>query len=301
MQIKWHEINTLKSGLGTASVVEISDIELLCDLLSKHRGQSGFRVLGYGSNLIGSDIDTGYTVVRLKRDGEFGRIVRKPEGDVIAGGACSLRTLADSWCRLGYGGGMAKLAGIPGTLGGALKMNAGANGVEMSRFVIEMHGVNLKDGVSWEWCIDDGKDGWGYRRSPVPDDVVITEAVLQGGCFNGEADRPEDIVFEMNRRASATPRGRSAGSIFRNPSEGSSAGKLLELAGCKGLAIGNAKVSEEHANWIVNVSGEPVRSSDILFLMHEMCQRVEARFGVKLVPEVRIADGNGIHSIGELS
>ena len=168
-------------------------------------------------------------------------------------------------------------------------MNAGANRFEISQFVTAMDGIDIREGTPWSWrkCEENASD-WSYRTSPVPKTVLVTSAEFQLESVSPESELML-IQSERQRRKNVTPRGLSCGSVFRNPPE-APAGKLLEQAGCKGLSVGVFSVSEQHANWIVNLSGRPGRAEDCITLVNEMRRRVEAQTGIVLRTEWRFAD-----------
>ena len=200
-----------------------------------------------------------------------------------------LRAMILEAAKSGYGG-MAALSGIPGTVGGALAMNAGANKSDIGRFVTAMDGIDLRNGAKWHWHRNEANQSeeWGYRSSPVPRHVILTTAELHFSRV-----RPEDelalIELERKRRIEVTPRGLSCGSVFRNPPQ-APAGQLLDQAGCKGLSVGAFSVSEQHANWIVNLTGKEGAAEDCKQLVAEMHHRVREQFGVELTTEWRFAD-----------
>lgn len=276
MKKYWHELSTLRAGLGQVEYVEIFPDAVPSFLIGNCRPVF---VVGRGSNLVGRDDDWPGIIVKL--------VGTPPEiqdsGRVKVSSGYSLLALAD-WCARESLGGLAPLCGIPGSIGGALKMNAGANGIEIGEFAEAIDGIVLGDGSSWHWQAGDG--GWGYRKSPVPEGVLVTSAVLSLRPGDAEAEI-EAVKNECRRRAKVTPRGCSVGSIFRNP-EGCehAAGWYLEMAGCKALKRGNLQVSEQHANWIVNLSGQPASAADFHALRDEMRQAVLTQFGIDLVSEV---------------
>jgi UDP-N-acetylmuramate dehydrogenase len=178
------------------------------------------------------------------------------------------------------------LGGIPSTFGGALAMNAGAYGQE------------ILDVLAWAEVVEsDGSqrrlERWevegGYRWSVLGRGRIVTcaELALQAQDRETLRRRVHEVVV---RRREALPGEPNAGSIFRNP-PGDFAGRLLELAGCKGLRQGGAEVSHRHANVVVNAGG--ATAADVRFLVAEMARRVRERFGVKLELELKILDCSG--------
>lgn len=281
----WYELSALRAGLGTVWQVHLQEASALSEVLAWGH-ERGLRLLplGGGTNFIGMD-DAEAKVAVLRLGGAVEEVRPDDDGGVQVGAGQSLGGLLVRLARCGWGG-MSALSGIPGTLGGALAMNAGANGSEMAPFVDKLFGVKMTDGTSWTWRR--GAGGWGYRTSPVPADVMLTHARLRLRPVE-TTQEVAAIAAERARRARVTPKGLSCGSVFRNPA-GQVAGRLLQDAGCKGLKRGNFSVSEEHANWIVNLTGQPGAAGDCHGLLQEMRRRVYARFGVMLAPEWRLAD-----------
>jgi UDP-N-acetylmuramate dehydrogenase len=176
------------------------------------------------------------------------------------------------------------MAGIPGTIGGAVVMNAGTREGEISDSILE---VRLFDGKTIQW-VPAEKLGLAYRSTSLPMDHVILEARFGLTASTEEAVRSKIRVLKA-RRDGRQPGGLpSAGCWFKNP-EGDSAGRLIDLAGMKGQRIGNAQVSEVHANFFVNLGG--ASTSDFLTLAHIVREAVHERFGVVLEEEVRIING----------
>ena len=179
------------------------------------------------------------------------------------------------------------MCGIPGTLGGAVRMNAGANRAEISQFIQEMNGFHLADGSTYCWKKGDG--GWAYRTSPVPQGVIITSVTLELPRVETEPEL-ELIRQEKERRAAVTPKGRSAGSTFRNPLP-AIAGILLENAGCKNIRCGNVHVSGQHANWIITEPVDsPASEQDYLSVLMQMKQAVFRNHKINLQTELCFAD-----------
>jgi len=181
---------------------------------------------------------------------------------------------------------MALLSGIPGSLGGACVMNAGANGAEIGSFVVSMRGFSLLDGAPWTWTRRQG--GFAYRTSPVPREVLVTSLELELPVCEDKDEYRAAIAAEKKRRREKNPPMASAGSVFKNPGQGAPpAGKLLEECGCKELQRGELMVSPMHANWIVNPNARPASAKDAEWLVAEMQRRVQEKFNITLVPEWR--------------
>lgn len=234
-------------------------------------------IMGNGSNILVSD--KGIRGLVIKISGDFSGY--EISGNVIkAESGALLSTLAKAAQKSGLSG-MEFAGGIPGTLGGAVYMNAGAYGGEMSGIVKSV--TYLKNGEIKK--IEDGF-GFGYRRSIFADlGAVILEAELE--LKNGN---PEEIKAKMEdyktRRTEKQPLSMpSAGSVFKRP-EGHFAGRLIEDAGLKGFQIGGAKVSEKHSGFIVNTGGATAK--DVLALIRYIQKTVKEKFDVELETEVKI-------------
>jgi len=235
--------------------------------------------LGAGSNLLVADVGVRGTVLCLK--GNLGKVLFAEGGSVVAESGAMLPRFA-VLCALSGLSGVEELAGIPGTVGGGVTMNAGAYGRSIGQ-ILEWAEVVSFDG---KLVRVPGKEiGWSYRECRLPVPGILVRAGFR------LAPSPTDRVFarmkERNetRRASQPWGKRTFGSIFRNP-EGAEAGRLLDGAGMKGAREGDLSISEKHANFMVN---RGVGSSrDALRLMERCREAVLRRYSVNLVPEVRI-------------
>jgi UDP-N-acetylmuramate dehydrogenase len=239
-------------------------------------------VLGSGSNLLVAD--EGFRGLALKLDGELVAIERDGER-VRCGGGARLPSAAARIANWGLSG-LEFGVNIPGTVGGAVRMNANAYGGELGR-VLEWVEVATAGGLERR---TPDRLGFSYRSSNLRDGEVVARA-----GFHLEPGDPERIKREMGemrtRRHEAQPSGiKPFGSTYKNPeaepAEGRTAGQLLEAAGCRGLQVGGARFSDKHANFVEN-TGEAT-TADVLALMAEGRRRVHERFGVVLEPEVQL-------------
>ncbi|ACA20951.1 UDP-N-acetylenolpyruvoylglucosamine reductase [Methylobacterium sp. 4-46] len=235
-------------------------------------------VIGLGSNLIVRDGGVRGLVIRLGGRA-FGSI--EIEGDTVrAGAAVPDVRLARAAAEAGLDG-MAFYRGIPGSVGGALRMNAGAHGGETTDVLVEARGVTREGEIR---RFGHAEMGFSYRHAAVPESVVFTGALFRG--------RPGDraaILAEMDRvtaaREAAQPiRERTGGSTFKNP-EGRKAWQLIDAAGCRGLRRGGAQVSEMHCNFLINTGG--ASAAEIEGLGEEVRARVRAQSGVELHWEIK--------------
>jgi UDP-N-acetylmuramate dehydrogenase len=234
-------------------------------------------VVGAGSNLIVRDGGVPGIVIRLGRG--FNAIGVEPEHRLRAGTAM-LDVMVSRAARDAGIAGLAFYSGIPGTIGGALRMNGGAYGGETKDVLIEARGVDRQGNVR---VYSNAEMGFSYRHSGVPDDVVFTQALFQGRAGETEAVAAEMAEIKKKREASQ-PRNRTGGSTFKNP-PGMSAWKLVDDAGCRGLQVGQAKVSDLHSNFLINLDG--ASASDIETLGETVRARVKQHSGVELEWEIK--------------
>ncbi len=238
-----------------------------------------YMIVGNGSNLLVGD--HGYRGVIVHLGEEFKKV--EVNGDtIIAGGSALLSAVAETACKAELTG-FEFAAGIPGTVGGAMVMNAGAYGSEMGDVVVSVD-LLTPDGEIVTRSVSEMD--FGYRKSILQRDrstVIGTVFSLKKGDQTEIRSRMNELM-EM-RRAKQPLNFPSAGSTFKRP-EGFFAGKLIMDAGLGGYMIGGARISEKHCGFVVNAGN--ATAEDILDLIHEVQEKVQARFGVRLEPEVRI-------------
>jgi UDP-N-acetylmuramate--alanine ligase len=278
----WAGLTTLGVGEGHPLVVRPTTNEGLRSVLRfSHEWSMPVRVLGRGSNLVGTDRPDLCLWLRFEQ-GEYQSISRGSSGASLGAGV----TLSRGLEQLGNSGdipaGLMPLACIPGTVGGAVRVNAGADGVCIGEHVLSVRGLGV-DGQAWERS--GAAVSWGYRCTDIPADVVLTEVVLRRGSDDSGTCRKR-LNEAREARCRRQPVGRSAGSVFRNP-PGNSAGQLIEMAGCKGLRVGGCQVSEKHANWFLADKG--ASESDVIELLLRVQREVFRRSVVVLAPEVEFA------------
>jgi len=276
-------LTTVRAG-GPARMFARADSEVRLVELLAHARATGARVgvVGSGSNLLVSDV--GFEGLVLKMEGKLAELER--DGDrVLCGAGVRLPSAAAKTAGWGLSG-LEFGVNIPGTVGGAVRMNANAYGGELARTL--------------EWvaiCTADGAErrapdqlGFSYRRSNLGEGEVVSRA-----SFRLSSADPNDVkatLAEMRgKRRDAQPSGiKTFGSTFKNPddprAEGRTAGQLLEAAGCRGLEVGGARFSPDHANFVENTGDASTR--DVLELMAAGRRRVHVAFGVVLEPEVQI-------------
>lgn len=243
-------------------------------------------VVGKGSNLLVADrgfpglavlLGEGFAQVDITGDPQGG------DADVVvrAGGAAPLPVLARRTAAAGLRG-LEWAVGVPGSVGGGVRMNAGGHGSDMAASLVRVRVFDLATGDDWVMPVADL--ALGYRSSCIEPSQVVVWAELT--ATPGDADAATAEISEIVRwRREHQPGGQNAGSVFTNP-PGDSAGRLVDAAGCKGLRIGSAEVSTKHANFI---QADPDGAADdVLALVREVQRRVEESFGVHLEPELRL-------------
>ena len=240
-------------------------------------------LLGGGTNLVVSDRGVRGLTIKLGRS--FARTEWVAEdgaaADVVAGAAANFKRVVLEISERGYRG-VEFGEGIPGTIGGGARMNAGAFGGEIANVTVAIRGVTAAGELV---RIPRDQLGFAYRRLDLPRGFVVT--ALEMRVARGEPETIARAIAEAKRRRGRhQPLGQpNAGSIFKNP-PGDFAGRLIELCGLKGLHAGGAQVSPQHANFIVNTGA--ARASDVRDLMREVRDTVWRRRGVWLEPEVRL-------------
>ncbi|MBO8136627.1 MAG: UDP-N-acetylmuramate dehydrogenase [Desulfotomaculum sp.] len=236
-------------------------------------------VIGNGTNLLVKDRGIPGLVVKIGRGLDFIEI----NGTTVRAGAGALLPAVARRAMEHNLDGFAWSAGIPGTIGGAVVMNAGANGSSISSIIEWVKVINRKGGII---KLDKSELGFSYRSSNLQgSSLIVVEAAFK--CQQGDKKSIKKKMDEyIAKRRAVQPQGYpNAGSVFKNP-PGDFAGRLIEIAGCKGLRVGNAEVSTKHANWIINLGG--ATAEDVLKLIDIITQRVKEETGVDLQLEVRV-------------
>ncbi len=234
--------------------------------------------VGVGSNLIVRDGGVPGIVIRLPKS--FAKAKVEPGNRLRAGGAAMGITVASAARDSGIAG-LEFLRGIPGTVGGAVRMNAGAYGRELRDILVEARLV-LRDGRIETWPLD--RLGYTYRHSEVPEGAVVVEALFQGAPGDPAAIGAEMDRIAAEREASQPLRSRTGGSTFKNP-PGHKAWALIDAAGCRGLKVGDAQVSEKHCNFLLNLGN--ATSAEIEELGEEVRRRVMAKTNIALEWEIQ--------------
>jgi UDP-N-acetylmuramate dehydrogenase len=267
-----------KSGGKAEWLFEPADAEDLEQFLTELDPHVPVMALGLGSNLIVRDGGVAGVVVRLGKP--FAKIELLDETTLGCGGGAS-GILVSSTARDHGIAGLEFLRGIPGTVGGFVRMNGGAYGREVSDILLRARLV-LRSGEVIEWPLE--KLGYTYRHSEVPDGAIVIEATLAGEPGEPEAIGAEMEVIARAREESQPLRSRTGGSTFKNP-PGHKAWTLIDAAGCRGLTIGDAQVSEKHCNFLLNLGS--ATSTEIEALGEEVRRRVEEKSHISLEWEIQ--------------
>lgn len=258
-----HELADLRA---VADAVQVSGIEVL--------------VIGRGSNLLVSDDGFAGLVVQV---GELGAAITIDGTSVLAGAAVALPVLARRTAAAGLTG-FEWAVGVPGSVGGAVRMNAGGHGSDMASCLSTVHLFDLRSGEHGE--VPAEQLHLRFRGSDLADHQVVVEATLR--LAPGDAAASEAMLTEIVRwRREHQPGGQNAGSVFVNPVPGQlSAGEVIDGLGLRGLRIGSAEVSPKHANFVQ--ADEGGRASDVRAVMEAVRQRVLAERGILLRSEIRL-------------
>ena len=258
------------------------DEEDLARFLKRKPREMPLTIIGVGSNLLVRDGGIDGAVVRLGRD--FNKIT--VEGTRITAGAAALDVMVAREAQKAGLAGLEFMRGIPGTIGGGLRMNAGAYGREFKDVLKSVRALNRAGSVV-ELSLADMQ--FTYRHSHASEELIFVSAT-----FEGTPDNPDEILKRMNeiteRRESSQPvKSRTGGSTFKNPPADSSGGlkawQLIDKAGCRGLKIGGAQVSEQHCNFLINTGN--ATAADLEALGEEVRRRVKVTSGVALEWEIK--------------
>jgi UDP-N-acetylmuramate dehydrogenase len=241
-------------------------------------------VVGLGSNLIVRDAGVPGVVIRLGRG--FGEAKIEPGSRIRAGAAVPDVKVS----RLAQEAAIARLAffrGIPGAIGGALRMNGGAYGRETKDVVVEVRGIDRRGRAS---VLTNADMNYSYRHCGLPDDIIFTEALFQGVPGQAQAIAAEMDKITEARETTQPIKSRTGGSTFKNP-PGHKAWQLIDAAGCRGLKLGDAQVSELHCNFLINLGA--ASAADIENLGETVRASVKAHSGIELEWEIkRIGQAN---------
>jgi UDP-N-acetylmuramate dehydrogenase len=266
-----------RAGGPAETLFRPADVEDLATFLYAKPADLAVTIIGVGSNLLIRDGGIPGVVVRLP--GSFGKIVA--EGRRVRVGAAALdaavaRAAADAGIA-----GLEFLRGIPGTIGGALRMNAGCYGREIKDVFVEAKAV---DGNGTIVTLTPGDMAFVYRKSGTPDRLIFVEAVLEGEAGDADEIRARMNALVEQRESTQPVKAKTGGSTFKNP-PGHKAWQLIDQAGCRGLMHGAAQVSEKHCNFLINTGD--ATAADIEAVGEEVRARVKDKFGIELEWEIK--------------
>ena len=262
-----------------------ADIDDLATFLAAKPDDMRLAVIGVGSNLLVRDGGIPGVVVRLSS--AFGKV--EAQGRRVRAGAAALdanvaRVAADAGIS-----GLEFLRGVPGTIGGALKMNAGCYGREIKDIFVE---ATALDGRGNTVKLTPADMQFVYRKTQVRDELIFIEAVFEGGVDDPARIRARMDELSANREAAQPIKSRTGGSTFKNP-PGHKAWQLIDQAGCRGLRRGDAQVSEKHTNFLINM-GE-ASAADLEALGEDVRKRVKEKTGIALEWEIKRVGLAGEH------
>jgi UDP-N-acetylmuramate dehydrogenase len=267
-----------KSGGAAEWLFEPKDADDLAEFMAGLDPHVPVMALGLGSNLIVRDGGVPGVVVRLGK--AFARVEAIDDTRLRCGGGAS-GILVSSTSRDAGIAGLEFLRSIPGTVGGFVRMNGGAYGRETADVLVECE-VVLRDGARRTLPIE--ALGYTYRHSALPEGAIVVSAVFRGHPGDPQAIQAEMDRIAASREASQPLRSKTGGSTFKNP-DGHKAWQLVDEAGCRGLTLGGAQVSEKHTNFLLNTGD--ATSADIEALGEEVRRRVKAASGVDLEWEIQ--------------
>lgn len=255
-----------------------ADEDDLAYFLSRLQSDIPVYTVGVGSNLIVRDGGVSGVVIRLSPRG-FGEI--KTEGDTVRAGTAALDKRVAEAAAAANIGGLEFYFGIPGSIGGALRMNAGANGGETKDVLVEAQGVT-RNGERVRFSNADMK--FVYRNSGVDTSIIFTSALFRGVVTDADKIRARMNDVQRHRETAQPIREKTGGSTFKNP-PGHSSWKLIDAAGLRGFRVGGAQVSEMHCNFLINTGDATAR--DIETLGESVRARVKDHSGVELQWEIK--------------
>ncbi|TBW38706.1 UDP-N-acetylmuramate dehydrogenase [Siculibacillus lacustris] len=256
-----------------------ADAEDLSDFLRRLPAEVPITLVGLGSNLLVREGGVPGVTIRLSQKGFGGA---RPIGGsrLEIGAAIADKQVARAALDAAIAG-FAFYFGIPGGIGGALRMNAGANGGETSAQVIEVRAMNRAGEIL---TLSKADMAWSYRHCGAPDDLIFLSAVMEGTPGDPEAIKAEMDKVVEHREAAQPIRSKTGGSTFKNP-PGASAWQVIDAAGCRGLTVGGAHVSPMHCNFLIN-EGD-ASAYDIELLGETVRARVLAAAGIRLDWEIK--------------
>ncbi|MBC8129990.1 MAG: UDP-N-acetylmuramate dehydrogenase [Rhizobiaceae bacterium] len=273
------KITWFRAGGPAELLFQPADEEDLAAFLRALPEEIPVTVVGIGSNLLVRDGGIEGAVIRLSAKG-FGGVEVVGEASIRAGAAASDKRVAAAALEAGIGG-FPFYHGIPGSVGGALRMNAGANGTETRERVREVRAIDRKGEIH---ILSNADMDYAYRHSGAGADLVFTSALLEGEPAERDAIRREMDEVQHHRETVQPVREKTGGSTFKNP-EGTSAWKEIDRAGCRGLRVGGAEMSMLHCNFMINTGD--ATGFDLETLGETVRERVRATSGIELRWEIK--------------
>jgi len=273
------KITWFRAGGLAEALFQPADEEDLAAFLRAVPEEVPLMVVGVGSNLLVRDGGIPGFVVRLSAKG-FGEAQVIGPNRIEAGAATPDKRVAAVAYEAGIGG-FHFYHGIPGAIGGALRMNAGANGVETRERVVEVRALDRKGNAH---TLSNADMGYAYRHSSAPAGLIFTSAVLEGAAEDKAAIKAAMDAVQNHRETVQPIREKTGGSTFKNP-EGTSAWKEIDKAGCRGLMIGGAQMSPMHCNFMINTG--TATGYDLEYLGETVRARVLENSGIRLHWEIK--------------
>jgi len=250
----------------------------LAYFLARLPAEIAVTVIGLGSNLIVRDGGVAGVVIRLGRG--FGEVKVEADARIRAGAAVPDVKVSRAAQEVALAG-LAFFRGIPGAIGGALRMNGGAYGRETKDALVEARGVDRQGRIR---VFSNADMHYSYRHCGAPEDIIFTEALFQGAPGDAAAIAAEMDKITESREATQPIKSRTGGSTFKNP-PGHKAWQLIDAAGCRGLKLGGAQVSEMHCNFLINLGG--ATAAEIEGLGETVRKRVRENSGIELEWEIK--------------
>ncbi len=273
------KITWFRAGGPAEALYQPADEDDLATFLKTVPEDIPITIVGIGSNLLVREGGIPGFVIRLSAKG-FGEAELVSPTRIRAGAACPDKRVAALAYEAGIGG-FHFYHGIPGGIGGALRMNAGANGVETRERVVEVRALDRKGNVH---TLTNAEMGYAYRHSSAPADLIFVSAVFEGFPEDKEKIKADMDAVQHHRETVQPIREKTGGSTFKNP-EGTSAWKEIDKAGCRGLMIGGAQMSPMHCNFMINTGN--ATGYDLEYLGETVRARVLENSGIRLQWEIK--------------
>ncbi len=273
------KVTWFRAGGPAEVMFQPADEEDLALFLANVPDEIPVMPVGIGSNLLVRDGGIAGFVVRLSVKG-FGEAVQASDTTIRAGAMTPDKRVAALALELGLGG-FHFYHGIPGGIGGALRMNAGANGVETRERVVEVRAIDRKGNLH---VMSNADMGYAYRNSSAPKDLIFTSALFEGFPADKAEIRAKMDEVQNHRETVQPIREKTGGSTFKNPPD-NSAWKLIDKAGCRGLMVGGAQMSPMHCNFMINTG--TAHGYDLEYLGETVRARVLETSGIRLEWEIK--------------